>query len=177
LKNIAVIFQDVYLFEGTIEENLRLACPDATKGQLESAARSARLDEVIDRLPDGWRTQVGEGGAKLSGGERQRVSIARAFLKDAPIVLVDEAVSALDPQNERAVCDAIADLSGDPARTVIIIAHHPSILAAADRVIALDNGRVAETGTPEELLRSGGVYANLYKQYERVRGWRINKHP
>jgi ATP-binding cassette subfamily B protein len=175
LKNIAVIFQEVYLFDGTIEENLRLARMDATKEQLEAAARSARLDEVINRLPNGWQTQVGEAGAMLSGGERQRVSIARAFLKDAPIVLIDEAASALDSQNERAVCDGIADLSGDLARTVIIIAHHSSILAAADRVVALDNGRMAETGTPEELLRSGGVYANLYKQYERVRGWRVNK--
>jgi ATP-binding cassette subfamily B protein len=175
LKNIAVIFQDVYLFDGTIEENLLLVRPAAAKEQLESAARSARLDEVIERLPDGWRTRVGEAGAMLSGGERQRVSIARAFLKDAPIVLIDEAVSALDPQNERAIGDAIADLAGSPARTVIIIAHHPAILAAADRVVALDGGRVAETGTPDELLRSGGILANLYKQYKRTRGWRINK--
>jgi ATP-binding cassette subfamily B protein len=175
LRNIAVIFQDVYLFNGTIEENLRLARMDAAKEHLEAAARSARLDEVIERLPNGWQTQVGEAGAMLSGGERQRVSIARAFLKDVSIVLIDEAVSALDSQNERAVCEAIADLSADPARTVIIIAHHPSILASADNVVALNGGRVAEAGTPEELLRSGGIYAKLYKQYERVQGWRINQ--
>jgi ATP-binding cassette subfamily B protein len=177
LRNIAVVFQDVYLFNGTIEDNLRLANPDATKKQLEAAARSARLDEVINRFPDGWQTQVGEAGAMLSGGERQRVSIARAFLKDAPIILIDEAVSALDPQNERAVCDAIADLSGDSTHTVIIIAHHPSILAAADHVVALEIGRVAETGRPDELLRVGGIFAGLYKQYERAGGWRIGKKP
>jgi ATP-binding cassette subfamily B protein len=176
LSKIAVIFQDVYLFEGTIEENLLLARPDASKGQLVAAARAARLDEVINRLPYGWQTQVGEGGALLSGGERQRVSIARAFLKDASIVLIDEAVSALDPQNERAVCEAITDLADNPERTVIIIAHHPAVLAAADRVVALDGGRVAETGAPDELLQFGGIYAKLYKQYEHARNWRIGEH-
>jgi len=175
LKNIAVIFQDVYLFDGTIEENLRLARPNAAKEQLEAAARLARLDEVIARLPEGWHTQVGQAGARLSGGERQRVSIARAFLKDAPIVLIDEAVSALDPENERAICDAIADLAASPLRTVIIIAHHPATLAVADRVVALNAGQVAETGSPEQLRRTGGIFARLYDQYERVRSWRIRK--
>ena len=173
LRSIAVIFQDVYLFNGTIEENLRLARPNAAMGALENAARRARLDEVVARLPEGWRTPVGEGGAMLSGGERQRVSIARAFLKEAPMVLIDEAVSALDPHNERVICDAIAELAGDPTRTVVIIAHHPTILTSADRVVALREGQVAETGTPEELLRSGGIFANLHKQHEFVQGWRM----
>ena len=173
LKNIAIIFQNVYLFNGTIEENLRLARPDATKEQLEAAARSARLNEVLDRLPDGWQTQVGEAGAMLSGGERQRVSIARAFLKDAPIVLIDEAVSALDPQNERAICDAIAELARSPMRTVIIIAHHPATLAMCGHVIALKAGQVAEAGSPEELRRTDGIFARLYDQYERARSWHI----
>jgi ATP-binding cassette subfamily B protein len=176
LRNIAVVFQDVYLFDGTIEDNLRLARPEAAKEQLEAAARAARLDEVINRFPDGWQTQVGEAGAMLSGGERQRVSIARAFLKDAPIILIDEAVSALDPQNGRAVCGAVADLSGDPTRTVIIIAHHPAILATADYVVALEAGRVAATGTPDELTRTGGIFADLCKQYEHAGGWRIGKN-
>lgn len=177
LRNMAIIFQDVYLFDGTIEENLRLARPDASRERLEAAARSARLDEVIGRLPDGWRTQVGPGGARLSGGERQRVSIARAFLKDAPIVLIDEAVSALDAHNERAICEAIAELARCPGRTVLIIAHHPATLAVADRVVALNAGRVAETGSPEELRRAGGIYARLYDRYERVRSWHIRAQP
>lgn len=175
LKNIAIIFQDVYLFDGTIEENLRLARPDATKGQLEAAARSARLDEVIARLPDGWQARVGQSGGMLSGGERQRVSIARAILKDAPIVLIDEAVSALDPQNERAICEAIAELVQSPTRTVIIIAHHPATLAVADRVIALENGQITESGSPDELRDAGGFFARLCTQYESARSWHIQK--
>ncbi|MFI0482530.1 ABC transporter ATP-binding protein [Actinomadura sp. 9N215] len=173
LEQIAIVFQDVYLFDTTIEENLRIARPDATRRELTAAARAARLDEVIERLPDGWGTRVGEGGARLSGGERQRVSIARALLKQAPIVLMDEAASALDPENEAAVGAAIAALARDPGRTVIVIAHRPATLATADQVVALDAGRVAETGTPDELRRAGGIFAHLYDGYERARGWRI----
>ncbi|MFW5417795.1 ABC transporter ATP-binding protein [Nocardiopsis sp. CNT-189] len=173
LDEIAVVFQDVYLFDDTIENNLRLARQDATWDELEEAAAAARLDEVIERLPGGWRTRVGEAGAQLSGGERQRVAIARAVLKRARIVLVDEAASALDPVNEAAVSQAIADLGDDPGRTVIVIAHSPATLATADRVVSLDGGRVVETGTPEELLHGGGVFARLGRQYERARRWRI----
>ncbi|MGW1148951.1 ABC transporter ATP-binding protein [Streptomyces sp. NPDC002454] len=173
LDEIAIVFQDVYLFDDTIEDNLRLAHPEATWDELRQAATAARLDEVIDRLPDGWNTRVGEGGAQLSGGERQRVAIARAMLKRARIVLVDEASSALDPENEAAITQAIANLGNDPGRTVIVIAHRPATLAAADHVVSLDEGRVTETGTPEELLRTGGAFARLSQQYERARHWRI----
>ncbi|MFI2213327.1 ABC transporter ATP-binding protein [Streptomyces sp. NPDC020141] len=173
LDEIAIVFQDVYLFDDTIENNLRLARPEASRDELETAAGAARLDEVVARLPDGWRTRVGEGGAQLSGGERQRVAIARAMLKRARIVLVDEASSALDPENEAAVAQAVANLGDDPDRTVIVIAHRPATLAAADRVVALDGGRVVETGTPGELLRTGGAFARLSRQYERARHWRI----
>ncbi|MFI6291603.1 ABC transporter ATP-binding protein [Nonomuraea sp. NPDC050790] len=173
LDEIAIVFQDVYLFDDTIEDNLRLARPDATWDDLEEAARAARLDEVIERLPDGWRTRVGEAGAQLSGGERQRVAIARAMLKRARIVLVDEAGSALDPENEAAISQAIANLGADPARTVIVIAHRPATLSAADQVVSLDAGHVAETGTPAELLRTGGAFARLSHQNDRVRHWRI----
>ncbi|MEU4804603.1 ABC transporter ATP-binding protein [Actinosynnema sp. NPDC023587] len=171
---IAIVFQDVYLFDTTIEENLRIARPGATAAELAAAAREARLDEVVERLPDGWQTRVGEAGAQLSGGERQRVSIARAFLKKSPIVLVDEAASALDPENEGAVGDAIAALTGDPTRTVIVIAHRPATLATADRVVALEDGRVTETGAPERLRAAGGTFARLYEQYERARSWHID---
>ncbi|WP_445398944.1 ABC transporter ATP-binding protein [Streptomyces sp. LE64] len=173
LDEIAIVFQDVYLFDDTIEDNLRLAHPEATWDELREAATAARLDEVIDRLPDGWNTRVGEGGAQLSGGERQRVAIARAMLKRARVVLVDEASSALDPENEAAITQAIANLGNDPGRTVIVIAHRPATLAAADHVVSLDEGRVTETGTPEELLRTGGAFARLSQQYERARHWRI----
>jgi ATP-binding cassette subfamily B protein len=175
LNEIAIVFQDVYLFDTTIEENLRLARPNATAEEMDAAARAARLDEIVGRLPNGWQTIVGEGGAQLSGGERQRVSIARAFLKNSRIVLIDEAVSALDPENERAISDAIAELAKGTERTIVIIAHRPSTLAAADWVVALDGGRVVEVGAPGELLRSGGIFAGLYKQYERAGGWRIGK--
>ncbi|MFI0350985.1 ABC transporter ATP-binding protein [Actinomadura sp. 9N407] len=173
LSEIAIVFQDVYLFDTTIEENLRLAHPGATRAELEAAAREARLDKVIDRLPDGWDTRVGEGGAQLSGGERQRVSIARAFLKKARIVLIDEAASALDPESERAVSDAITRLARDPERTVIVIAHRPATLAAADHVVTLEAGRVTETGTPAELRTRAGTFARLYDQYETARSWHI----
>ncbi|WP_217428625.1 ABC transporter ATP-binding protein [Microlunatus speluncae] len=173
LDRIAIVFQDVYLFDTTIEDNVRMAWPEAGPAELERAARQARLDEVIDRLPDGWATRVGEGGAQLSGGERQRVSIARAFLKPAAIVLIDEAASALDPENEAAIGAAIGELSRDPERTVIVIAHRPATLEAADQVICLDGGRIVEQGTPAELALTGGSYARLFRQYEESRTWRI----
>ncbi|TCP49995.1 ATP-binding cassette subfamily B protein [Tamaricihabitans halophyticus] len=173
LNDIAIVFQDVYLFDDTIEENLRIARPDASRTELEEAARAARLDEVLNRLPAGWATRVGEAGSRLSGGERQRVSIARAFLKRSRIVLIDEAASALDPENERAVSDAIAELASAPDRTVLIIAHKPSTLRAADQVVTLDEGHVVEVGDPTTLRESGGLFAKLYDQYEQARGWRI----
>ncbi|WP_319446136.1 MULTISPECIES: ABC transporter ATP-binding protein [unclassified Mycobacterium] len=173
LDEIAIVFQDVYLFDDTIETNLRLAHPDATRDELEEAAHAARLDDVIARLPDGWDTRVGEAGAQLSGGERQRVAIARAILKRARIVLIDEASSALDPENEAAITQAIANLGEDPDRTVIVIAHRPATLASANQVVALHDGHVVETGTPAELLGTGGAFAQMSGQYERTRHWRI----
>ena len=173
MDEMAIVFQDVYLFDDMIENNLRIARPDATSAQLARAARAARLDDVIDSLPDGWKTRVGEGGSQLSGGQRQRVSIARAFLKEARIVLIDEASSALDPENEQAVSEAIVNLARQAGRTVIVIAHRPSTLAAVDHVVALDNGRVIEAGAPEQLKQQGGFYARLHARYRQARGWRI----
>jgi ATP-binding cassette subfamily B protein len=175
LSEIAIVFQDVYLFDTTIEENVRLARPDADQADLEAAARAARLDEVVARLPDGWRTRVDEAGAQLSGGERQRVAIARAFLKRARIVLIDEAASALDPENEAAVGRAIAALGRDNGLTVIVIAHRPTTLEAADQVVALEAGHVTEIGTPAELFGAGGVFARLNDQYRDAREWRIQR--
>ncbi|MEV0829003.1 ABC transporter ATP-binding protein [Nonomuraea rubra] len=161
MARTAIVFQDVYLFDGTIEDNIRLGRPGATEAEIRAAATAARLDEVIDRLPDGWATDVGEGGALLSGGERQRVSIARALLKDAPIVLLDEVTSALDPVNEAAVHAGIERLMA--GRTVVMVAHRLRTVRNADRIAFLDAGRVVEEGTHDELLRRGGRYAAFWE--------------
>ncbi|MFC6879576.1 MULTISPECIES: ABC transporter ATP-binding protein [Actinomadura] len=160
MEQIAIVFQDVYLFEGTIEENVRLGRPDADDAEVRAAATAARLDEVVERLPAGWATEVGEGGALLSGGERQRVSIARALLKDAPIVLLDEVTSALDPVNEAAVHDGIERLMA--GRTVVMVAHRMRTVRRADRIAFLDGGRIAHEGDHEELLRSSARYADYW---------------
>ncbi|MFF0575687.1 ABC transporter ATP-binding protein [Streptosporangium saharense] len=157
---IAIVFQDVYLFDGTIEDNVRLGRPDADEAEVRAAATAARLDEVIERLPGGWATNVGEGGTLLSGGERQRVSIARALLKDAPIVLLDEVTSALDPVNEVAVHEGIERLMA--GRTVVMVAHRMRTVQRADRVVFLDGGRIAEEGGHDELLDHGGRYADFW---------------
>ncbi|MFD8246866.1 ABC transporter ATP-binding protein [Nocardia sp. NPDC059691] len=160
MERIAVVFQNVYLFDGTIEENVRLGRPDATESEVRAAATAAGLDEVIDRLPGGWATNVGEGGALLSGGERQRVSIARALLKNAPIVLLDEVTSALDPVNEAAVHEGIERLMA--GRTVVMVAHRLRTVRRADHIVFLDDGRIVEEGSHDELLRLGGRYADFW---------------
>ncbi|GGL17540.1 ABC transporter ATP-binding protein [Nocardia jinanensis] len=160
MAQIAVVFQKVYLFDGTIEDNIRLGRPDATDAEIRAAATAARLDEVIERLPGGWNADVGEGGTLLSGGERQRVSIARALLKNAPIVLLDEVTSALDPVNEAAIHHGIERLMA--GRTVVTVAHRVHTVRTADRVVFLDHGRIAEEGTHHDLLDRGGRYADFW---------------
>ncbi|MYV98584.1 ATP-binding cassette domain-containing protein, partial [Streptomyces sp. SID3343] len=149
----------------------RMGRPEADDDAVLAAARSARVDEIADRLPDGWATQVGEGGAALSGGERQRVSIARAILKDAPIVLLDEATASLDPDNERAVVTALRELVAD--RTLLVIAHRLATVRAADQILVLDGGRVVERGTHDQLRALDGRYAAFWAQRTRAAGWRI----
>ncbi|WP_181774514.1 ABC transporter ATP-binding protein [Amycolatopsis pittospori] len=160
MARIAIVFQDVYLFDGTIEENIRLGRPDADDAEVRAAATAARLDEVIERLPGGWSANVGEGGTSLSGGERQRVSIARALLKNAPIVLLDEVTSALDPVNETAVHEGIERLMA--GRTVVMVAHRLRTVQRADKVVFLDGGRIVEEGRHDELLHRGGRYAEFW---------------
>ncbi|GAA0938639.1 ABC transporter ATP-binding protein [Actinocorallia libanotica] len=161
MARIAIVFQDVYLFDGTIEENVRLGRPGADEAEVRAAAAAARLDEVVERLPGGWAARVGEGGALLSGGERQRVSIARALLKDAPIVLLDEVTSALDPVNEAAVHQGVERLMA--GRTVVMVAHRLRTVRRADRIVFLDGGRIAEEGRHDELLHRGGRYADFWR--------------
>ncbi|MGA4786013.1 ABC transporter ATP-binding protein [Nocardia sp. AB354] len=171
LRQVSPVFQDVYLFNETISDNIRVGNPDATTEQVRRAAEIARVDEIVDRLPDGWDSAVGEGGAALSGGERQRVSIARALLKDAPIVLLDEATSALDPHSEAAVVRGIHELTRD--KTVVVVAHRLDTIAHADQILFVEAGRIVERGTHAELLELGGRYAGFWSERSRATGWHL----
>ncbi|MFD9735284.1 ABC transporter ATP-binding protein [Umezawaea sp. NPDC059074] len=171
MAQLSVVMQDVYLFDDTLEANIRVGKPSATDEEVREAARIAGVDEIVDRLPGGWTARVGEGGASLSGGERQRVSVARAVLKDAPIVLLDEATAALDPENERYVQNALRCLMD--RSTLLVIAHKLPTVVAADQILVLDGGRIAEAGTHEELLAAGGRYTEFWAERRRTRGWRL----
>ena len=171
MARLAPVFQDVFLLAGTIEDNIRLARPDATPEQLRAAMAAARVDEIIDRLPAGPGTQVGEGGTSLSGGERQRVSLARALLKDAPIVVLDEPTSALDTENAAAISLALAELTR--TRTVLIIAHQLQTIRNSDLILVLDRGRVVQSGRHEQLIATDGVYARFWRQRERSEHWSL----
>lgn len=171
----AQVFDDAYLFDGSIADNLRMANADAADAELRRVAAIARLDEVIDRLPDGWDTRVGEGGSALSGGERQRVAIARALLKNAPVVLLDEATAALDAVNEAAVADAIYELARD--RTVVVVAHRLSTVMDADQILVLESGRITARGRHDELLGAGGTYARFWEERLGALGWQLRPEP
>jgi ATP-binding cassette subfamily B protein len=170
-RHVSVVFQDVYLFDDTIRANIAMARPDATDAEVEAAARAANVHGFVERLPHGYDTRVGEIGGALSGGERQRISIARAILKDAPIVLLDEPTAALDAESEVAVQQAIDALVAD--RTVIVIAHRLSTVAGADQILVLADGRIVERGRHAELLAAGGRYARMWAAQTRARHWRV----
>lgn len=168
---ISQIFQDAYLFQGSIADNIRIGKPDATDAQVMQAATQAGVLEIIERLPQGLDTPVGEGGARLSGGERQRISIARALIKEAPILLVDEATAALDAENQAAIAQALARLRG--TRTLIVIAHQLSTVVMADQILVLDHGQISEQGSHAQLNAKPGLYAHFLAQRQAAKGWRI----
>ncbi|MBO3723819.1 ABC transporter ATP-binding protein [Actinomyces bowdenii] len=173
----SMVFQEVYLFDTTIAENLRIARPGATDAELEEAARRARLDRVIEALPNGWQTRVGPGGLSLSGGERQRVAIARAFIKDAPILLLDEITSALDGENEAAITEVVRELSR--GRTVIVVAHRLSTIRQADQIVFLQptprGARVAQRGGPEALAQVEGPFRDFIEASTASSRWRLTR--
>lgn len=173
MAQLSLVFQDVYLFDDTLEANVRIGRVDASDDDVKEVARLSGVDEIVERLPLGWNTRVGEGGRALSGGERQRVSIARALLKAAPIVLFDEATSALDPENENHITDAMDALRRNA--TLIVIAHKLDTITAADQIIVLDHsGRVAQVGTHAELYsQSDGQYRAFWQARSRAAGWKL----
>ncbi len=166
---VSVVFQDVYLFDDTVMANIRMARPSATDEEVEAAARAAHCHDFINRLPEGYQTRIGDLGGRLSGGERQRISIARAMLKDAPIVILDEPTAALDTESEVAVQAAIDALVRE--RTVIVIAHRLSTIAAADRILVIEDGQLAEQGTQPELLKSGGRFSKMWQTQQQTQSW------
>ena len=167
----SIVFQDVTLFNNTIMENIRIGKMDATDEEVLAAARLAHCDEFAEKLSDGWHTMIGENGSELSGGERQRISIARAFLKDAPIILLDEATASLDVDNETMIQESLSRLIQD--KTVLIIAHRMRTVAEADQIVVLKDGTVAESGSPAELEQKDGIYANMVKTQLLAGGWNL----
>ena len=171
MQEMSFVFQDVTLFNDTIFNNIQMGNPNATKEQVFAAAKAAYCDEFVRNMPDGYNTILGENGSTLSGGERQRISIARALLKDSPIILLDEATASLDPENEVFVQKAIAKLVEN--KTVIIIAHRLRTVVDADQILVLDNGKLVEYGTHNELMRKNGLYHKLYHIQQESLGWAV----
>ncbi len=171
LSLYSIVFQDVTLFDNTILENIRIGNKDATDEEVLAAARLANVDEFAEKLPDKWNTNIGENGCELSGGERQRISIARAFLKNAPIILLDEATASLDVENETLIQTALSRLIKD--KTVLVIAHRMRTVAGADKIVVLSDGMVAEEGDPDTLLRQDGIYTRMVKLQTESQNWTL----
>lgn len=171
LENVSMVFQNVYLFNDTVENNIRFGRPDATHEEVIAAAKRARCHDFIMELPLGYDTVLEEGGANLSGGERQRVSIARAIMKDAPVVILDEATSSVDPENEHLLMAAISELTR--GKTLVTIAHRLNTVRDADQILVVDEGRIVQRGTHEELMREPGIYRRFIEMRREAAGWRL----
>ncbi len=172
MSNFSMVFQTVYLFNDSIENNIKFGKPDATHDEVVAAARAARCHDFISALPEGYDTVIGEGGATLSGGERQRLSIARAMLKDAPVVILDEATANVDPENEADLQEAIEALTG--GKTIIMIAHRLKTVRRADQILVLEHGRIAQRGTHEKLMQEPGIYADFIRTRQKAVNWKIS---
>ena len=171
MDQISMVFQRVYLFQDTIYNNIIMGKPDATEEEVYEAARKARCYDFIMALPDGFQTVVGEGGATLSGGEKQRISIARCILKDAPIVILDEATASVDTDNESYIQEAISELV--KGKTLLVIAHRLNTIQNADQILVIDNGQIAQQGTHEELLKQPGIYQDFVNIRKSAAGWSL----
>ena len=171
MKNISMVFQSVYLFADTIENNIKFGCPDATHEQVVAAAKAACCHDFISALPNGYDTVIGEGGSTLSGGEKQRISIARAMLKNAPIVILDEATASVDPENEHLIQQALSALT--KGKTILTIAHRLATIQSADQILVVEDGRIVQRGTHDELMAQGGLYRRFIEIREQAEGWRL----
>lgn len=171
MKNFSFVFQNVYLFQDTIANNIRFCQPDAPMERVIDAAKKACCHDFIMALPQGYDTVIGEGGANLSGGEKQRISIARAIMKNAPIIILDEATANVDPENERELTAAIEALTAE--KTIIMIAHRLKTVRYADNILVVDNGKIAQSGTHDELMKQGGIYRRFITSRSLAIGWKV----
>ena len=171
MNQISMVFQRVYLFQDTIYNNISMGKPDATEKEIYAAAKKARCYDFIMALPDGFQTVVGEGGATLSGGEKQRISIARCILKDAPIVILDEATASVDTDNESYIQEAISELV--KGKTLLVIAHRLNTIQNADQILVINNGQISQHGTHEELMKQSGIYQDFVNIRKNSAGWSL----
>ncbi len=171
MRNFSFVFQNVYLFEDTIANNIRFGDPDAPMERVIEAAKKAKCHDFITSLPNGYDTVIGEGGASLSGGEKQRISIARAIMKDAPIIILDEATANVDPENEAELTSAIEALTKE--KTIVMIAHRLKTVRHADKIFVIDNGRIAQAGTHDELMKEDGIYRRFVEGRREAVSWKI----
>ena len=171
LSYISMVFQNVYLFHDTVRHNICFGKPDATEEEMVAAAKKACCHDLIMELPEGYNTVIGEGGGTLSGGEKQRISIARAILKNAPIVILDEATASVDPENEHLIQAAISELTR--GKTLITIAHRLATIEQADQILVVDDGRIVQKGTHDELIQQPGKYLDFIRIREQAEGWSI----
>ena len=171
LEHFSMVFQNVYLFNDTVRANIAFGRPGATDADVKEAARRARCHDFIEELPQGYDTVVGEGGSSLSGGQKQRISIARALLKDAPIVILDEATASIDPENEQLIQRAIGELTA--GKTVVVIAHRLATVESADQILVIEDGTVVQRGTHGQLMAEGGIYRRFVDIRSAAEGWRI----